>query len=86
VCISFVDLLKQLDVGDPLLLVGDDVVIFNTCKGVAILKVVVSVLTESFIASNPYSGEVVSIARTIIGRLVVGREKARQCCPGGDTL
>jgi hypothetical protein len=86
VCISFVDLLKQLDVGDPLLLVGDDVVIFNTCKGVAVLKVAVSVLTESFIVSNPYSGEVVSIARTIVGRLVVGREKARQCCPGGDAL
>jgi hypothetical protein len=28
----------------------------------------------------------VSIARTIIGHLVVGREKARQCCPGGDAL
>jgi hypothetical protein len=29
---------------------------------------------KSFIASHPYSGEVVSIAKTIVGRLVVGRE------------
>jgi hypothetical protein len=29
---------------------------------------------------------VVSIARTIVGRLVVGLEEARQSCPGGDAL
>jgi hypothetical protein len=28
----------------------------------------------------------VSIARTIVGRLVVGREEARQSCSGGDAL
>jgi hypothetical protein len=50
------------------------VVFFDTCKGVAVLKVAVSVLTESFLASHPYSAEVVSIAMTIVGRLVVGRE------------
>jgi hypothetical protein len=86
VCVSFVDLLKQLDVGDPLLVVGNDIVVFDTCKGVAVLEVAVSVLTESFIMSHPYSGEVVSIARTIIDRLVVGHEEARQCCLGGDAL
>jgi hypothetical protein len=86
VCVSFVDLLKQLDVGDPLLVVGNDVVVFDTCKGVAILEVAISVLTESFITSHPYFGKVVSIARTIIGRLVVGREEARQSCPRGDAL
>jgi hypothetical protein len=73
-CIGFVDLVEQLDVGDSLFVVGNDVVFFDTCKGVAVLKVAVSVLTESFIASHPYSGEVVSIAMTIVGRLVVGRE------------
>jgi hypothetical protein len=36
--------------------------------------------------SHPYSGEVVSIARTIVGCLVVGREEARQGRPGGDAL
>jgi hypothetical protein len=72
--ISFMDLLEQLDVGDSLFIVGNDVVVFNTCKGVSVLKVAVSILTESFITSHPYSGEVVSIARTIVGRLVVGRE------------
>jgi hypothetical protein len=51
-----------------------------------VLKVAVVVLTESFITPHLYSGEVVSIARTIVGRLVVGREKAKQCCPGGDAL
>jgi hypothetical protein len=29
---------------------------------------------------------VVSVTRVIIGRLVVGREEARQYCLGGDTL
>jgi hypothetical protein len=41
-----VDLLKQLDVGDSLFVVGNDVVVFYTCKGVAVLEVVVSVLTK----------------------------------------
>jgi hypothetical protein len=81
-----VDLLKQLDVGDSLFVVGDDVVVFDTCKGVAVLEVAVGVLTESFITSHPHSGEVMSIARAIVGRLVVGREEARQSCPGGDAL
>jgi hypothetical protein len=72
--VGFVDLLEQLDVGDSLFVVGNDVVIFDTCEGVAVLEVAVSVLTESFIASHPYSSEVVSIARTIVGCLVVGRE------------
>jgi hypothetical protein len=75
--VGFVDLLKQLDVGDFLFVVGDDVVVFDTCEGVTVLEVAVGVLTESFITSHPHSGEVVSIARTIVGRLVVGREEAR---------
>jgi hypothetical protein len=70
--ISFVDLLKQLDVSDPLLVVCNDVVVFDTCEGVAVLEIAVGVLTESFVSSHPYSGEVVSIARTIVGRLVIG--------------
>jgi hypothetical protein len=80
VCVSFVDLLKQLDVGDPLLVISDDIFVFDTSEGAAVLEVAVSVLTESFITSHPYSSEVVSIARTILGRLVIGHEKARQCC------
>jgi hypothetical protein len=86
VCVSFVDLLKQLDVGEPLPVVVNDVVVFDTCKGVAVLEVAVSVLMESFITSHPYSGEVVSIARMIIGRLVVDREDVRPSCPRGDAL
>jgi hypothetical protein len=85
-CVGFVDLLKQLDVGAYLFAVGDDVVVFDTCKAVAVLEVAVGVLTESFITSHPHSGEVMSIARTVVGRLVVGREEARQSCPGGDAL
>jgi hypothetical protein len=72
--ISFMDLLEQLDIGDSLFVVGNDVVVFDTCEGVAVLEVAVSVLTESFVSSHPYSSEVVSIARTIVGRLVVGHE------------
>jgi hypothetical protein len=72
--IGFVDLFEQLDIRDPLLVVCNDVVVFDTCKGVAILKVAVGVLTESFVSSHPNSGEVVSVARTIVGRLVIGCE------------
>jgi hypothetical protein len=72
--IGFVDLLEQLDVSDPLLVVCNDVVIFDTCEGVVVLEVAVGVLTKSFVSSHPYSSEVVSIARTIVGRLVVGHE------------
>jgi hypothetical protein len=85
-CVGFVDLLKQLDVGDSIFVVGDEIVVFDTRKGIAVLEVAVGVLTESFITSHPHSGEVVCIARTIVGHLVVGREEARQSCPGGDAL
>jgi hypothetical protein len=84
--VSFVDLLEELDVGDPLFVVGNDILIFDTREGVAVLEVAVGVLSESFIASHPHSSEVVSVARAIIGHLVIGREEARQCCPGGDAL
>jgi hypothetical protein len=72
--IGFVDLLEQLDVSDPLLVVCNDVVVFDTCEGVAVLEVAVGVLTESFVSSHSHSGEVVSIASTIVGRLVIGCE------------
>jgi hypothetical protein len=72
--IGFVDLLEQLDISDSLFVVCNDVVVFDTCKGVAVVEVAVGVLTESFVSSHPYSGEVVSIARMIVGRLVVGHE------------
>jgi hypothetical protein len=85
-CVGFVDLLKQLYVGDSLFVVGDDVIVFDTCKGVAVLQVAVGVLTESFITPHPHSREVVSIARTIVSRPVIVREEARQSCPGGDAL
>jgi hypothetical protein len=32
VCVSFMNLLEQLDVGDPLLVVGNDVFVFDTCQ------------------------------------------------------
>jgi hypothetical protein len=86
VCVSLVDLLEQVDVGDSLFVVRDDIFVFHACKGVAVLEVLVSVLTESFITSLPYSSEVVSIARTIVSRLVVGHEEARQGRPRGDAL
>jgi hypothetical protein len=54
-CVGFVDLLKQLNVGDSLFVIGDDVIVFDTCKGVAVLEVAVGVLTESFITSHSHS-------------------------------
>jgi hypothetical protein len=80
------DLLEQLDVGDSLFVVSNDVFVFNACKGAAVLKVAVGVFAESFIASHSYSCEVVSVTRVIVGCLVVGREEARQGHPGGDAL
>jgi hypothetical protein len=73
--IGFVDLFKELDVGDSLLVVGDNVLILDTYKGVAILEVAVCVFSECFIAPHPHSSEVMSVSRTVVGRLVVGREE-----------
>jgi hypothetical protein len=85
-CIGFMDLLEELDVGDPFLVIGNDILVFHTREGVAVLKVAVGVLSKSLVTSYPHSGEVVSVTRTIIGWLVVGCEEARQCCPLGDAL
>jgi hypothetical protein len=71
-----VDLLKELDVGDSLFVVGDDVFVLNTSEGVVILEVAVGVLSESFIVHHPHCGEVMSVTRTIVGHLVVGREES----------
>jgi hypothetical protein len=74
--VGFVDLLKDLDVGNSLLVVGDEVFVLNTCKGVAILKVVVSVLSEGFVAPHLHFSEVMSISRMVVGHLVVGCEES----------
>jgi hypothetical protein len=39
--VSFVDLLEELDVGDSLFVVGDDVFVLDTRKGVAVFEVAV---------------------------------------------
>jgi hypothetical protein len=85
-CVSFMDLLEELDVGDPFLVISDDILVFDPCESVAIFEVAVGVLTESFITSHPHSGEVVTVARTIVGRLVVGCEESRQSCLGSNAL
>jgi hypothetical protein len=41
-----------------------------------ILEVAVGVLSESFIVHHPHCGEVMSVTRTIVGHLVVGREES----------
>jgi hypothetical protein len=73
--ISFMNLLKELEVGYPLLVVGYDVFVLDSCKSVVILEVAVSVLTESLIVPRPHSGEVVSVDGAIVGRLIAGREE-----------
>jgi hypothetical protein len=73
--VSSMDLLKKHDIGDSLLVVGENVFVLNTYKGVAILKVAISLLSENFVAPHPHSGEVMSISRTVVSRLVVGREE-----------
>jgi hypothetical protein len=68
------DILEELEIGYPLLVVCYDVIILNFCESVAVLKIVVGVLAKSLILSHPYSGEVVSVAMVIVGHLIVGRE------------
>jgi hypothetical protein len=85
-CVSFMDLLEELDFSDPFPIVGDDVLVFDTRGGVSVLEVAIGVYSKSFITSHPYSGVVVSVTRSIIGRPVVCREEERQCCPGSDAL
>jgi hypothetical protein len=51
-----------------------------------VLEVAVGVLPKSLVTSHPHSSDVVSVTRSIIGCLVVGREESRQCCLGGDAL
>jgi hypothetical protein len=80
------DLLEELDVSDPFLVIGNDVLVFDTREGVVVLEVAVGILPESLVTSHPHSGEVVSVTMSIVGLMVVSREKARQCCPGCDAL
>jgi hypothetical protein len=49
--IAFVNLLEQLDISDSLFVVCNDIFVFDTCEGVAVLEVAVGVLTESVISS-----------------------------------
>jgi hypothetical protein len=42
---------------------------------------VVSVLTKSLVVPHPYSGEVMSVAWAIVGRLIVDHEEPRQGWP-----
>jgi hypothetical protein len=70
------DLLEDLDVGDSLLVVGDDVFVFDTYEVVAVLNVTVSVLLKSFITPHPHSSEVMGVAKMIVGRMVVSREES----------
>jgi hypothetical protein len=73
--VGFVNLLKELVVGDSLLEVGDDVFDPNACEGVAVLELAVCVLSKSFIAAHPHSGEVMSVTKAVVGRLVIRHEE-----------
>jgi hypothetical protein len=84
--VSFMDLFEELDVGDSLIVVADDVLVFDTREGVAVLEVAVGVFPEGFVVSHMHSGKVMSVTRSVVGCLVVGREEPRQCYPGGDAL
>jgi hypothetical protein len=57
------DLLEELDVGDPFRVVSDDILVLDTREGVAVFEVAVGILLESFIMSPPHSGEVVSVCQ-----------------------
>jgi ABC-type uncharacterized transport system ATPase subunit len=46
---NFMDLLEELEVGYPLLVVGYDVFILDIAEGVAVLEEATVVLSESFI-------------------------------------
>jgi hypothetical protein len=67
---------KELDVSDSLLVVGDDVFVLNACEGLAVLEVAVGVLSESFVMPHSHSSEVMSVTRMVVGHLVVGCEES----------
>jgi hypothetical protein len=48
-CVSLMDLLEELDVGDSFLVIGDEVLVFDTREGVAVLDVEVSVFPKSLV-------------------------------------
>jgi hypothetical protein len=73
--VSFMDLLEELKVSYPLLIVGYDIFILDTRKSVAVLEIVVGVLMESFILLYPHFGEMVSVAGAVVGHLIVGHEE-----------
>jgi hypothetical protein len=72
--VCFMDLLEELEVSYPLLVVGYDIFILDAHKSVVVLEIAVSVLMESFILPHPHFGEVVSVVRAVVGRLIVGCE------------
>jgi hypothetical protein len=84
--VIFKDLFEEIDAGDTLLVVGDDVLVFDTGEGVAIFEVAVGVLSAGFVASHLHYGEVMSVTRSVVGRLVVRHEETRQCCQRGDAI
>jgi hypothetical protein len=47
--INFMDLLEELEVSYPLLVVGYDIFIFDARKSVAVLEIAVGLLIESFV-------------------------------------
>ena len=75
------DLLEELEVGDTLLVVGDDVVVLDTSKLVSVLEEPVGVVAERFASLHDDATQVVSVTRPVVGRLVVGSEQPRQTFP-----
>jgi hypothetical protein len=70
------DLLEELELGDSLLVVVYDILILHSSKSVAVPEETVGVLLESFTFPHLYLGEVVSVARVVVGCLVVRREES----------
>ena len=70
-----VDLLEELEVGDTLLVVGDDVVVLDASKLVPVLEEPVGVVAERFAGLHDDASKVVGVTGPVVGRLVVGSEQ-----------
>jgi hypothetical protein len=73
---GFMDLLEELELGESLLVVVYDILILDSSKSVAVPEETVGVLSKSFTFPHLYLSEVVSVARVVVGCLVVRREES----------
>ena len=72
---GLMDLLEELQVSDAFLVVLDDIFIFDTGKLVVVFEESVGVVSETLVSAHGHLCKVVSVARAVVGCLVVRNEQ-----------